>query len=52
MEAVSDMLGHDSIRQTQHYARVKEKMISEEMHKVRGKFSDNQLKLTIQRAVV
>ncbi len=35
IEAVSDMLGHTSIRQTQHYAKVKEKMISQEMQKLR-----------------
>jgi site-specific recombinase XerD len=39
LEAVSDMLGHASIRQTQHYARVKEKMISLEMQKVRTRIA-------------
>jgi site-specific recombinase XerD len=37
IEAVSDMLGHSSLKQTQHYAKVKEKMISEEMKKLRLK---------------
>lgn len=46
LEAVSDMLGHSSLKQTQHYAKVKEKMISEEMKRLRSKFSQN-LKNTV-----
>jgi site-specific recombinase XerD len=38
IEAVSDMLGHSSLKQTQHYAKVKEKLISEQMNKLRSKF--------------
>ncbi|HMU47872.1 MAG TPA: site-specific integrase [Chitinophagaceae bacterium] len=37
IEAVSDMLGHSSLKQTQHYSKVKEKLISEEMSKLRRK---------------
>lgn len=50
MEAVSDMLGHASIRQTQHYARVKEKMISEEMKKLRTKLTVSSL--TINKTTI
>ncbi|HMU47869.1 MAG TPA: tyrosine-type recombinase/integrase [Chitinophagaceae bacterium] len=37
LEAVSDMLGHSSLKQTQHYSKVKEKLISEEMCKLHKK---------------
>jgi len=37
IEAVSDMLGHSSLKQTQHYSKVKEKLISEEMQKLRDR---------------
>lgn len=40
LEAVSDMLGHSSLKQTQHYAKVKEKMISEEMKILRSKLNN------------
>lgn len=45
LEAVSDMLGHSSLKQTQHYAKVKEKMISEEMLKLRNKFLNSNVSL-------
>jgi site-specific recombinase XerD len=48
LEAVSDMLGHSSLKQTQHYAKVKEKMISEEMKKLRTKFENNPAKVKIR----
>ena len=39
LEAVSDMLGHSSLKQTQHYSKVQEKMISNEMQKLRKIYS-------------
>jgi site-specific recombinase XerD len=41
LESVSEMLGHSSLRQTQHYAKVKEKMVSEDMQKIRSRFESN-----------
>jgi site-specific recombinase XerD len=41
IEAVSDMLGHSSLKQTQHYSKVKEKLISEEMQKLRNRYKSN-----------
>lgn len=48
LEAVSDMLGHSSIKQTQHYAKVKEKMISIEMQKLRCRQNGNEI-ISIQQ---
>lgn len=33
------MLGHSSLKQTQHYAKIKEKIFSEKMSKLRTKLS-------------
>ncbi|MFR9545870.1 MAG: tyrosine-type recombinase/integrase [Rikenellaceae bacterium] len=38
IESVSKMLGHTNIRMTQHYARVLDLKINDEMNNLRGKF--------------
>lgn len=38
IESVSKMLGHTNIRMTQHYARVLDSKINDEMNNLRGKF--------------
>ena len=50
IEAVSDMSGHSSLKQTQHYSKVKEKLISGEMQKVRNRYH-NSLSKVKQQAV-
>lgn len=41
IETVSKMLGHKSIRTTQHYSKVLDLKVSEEMNSIREKFSNN-----------
>src|SRR5215207_4974550 len=39
METVAKMLGHSSLRTTQHYARILDNKISEDMKRVRDKYT-------------
>jgi site-specific recombinase XerD len=41
IENVSAMLGHKTIRQTQHYAKILDTSVSEDMQKLMEKFKDN-----------
>ncbi len=41
LESVAKMLGHSNIRMTQHYARVLDSKINDEMNNLRGKFVGN-----------
>ena len=39
LESVSKMLGHKSIRMTQHYAKVVDRKVSDDMKMLKNKFS-------------
>ena len=39
IETVSKMLGHSSIKQTQHYAKILDRKVSDDMQILRSKFS-------------
>ena len=43
LKSVSEMFGHRNIQTTQHYARVLDKKVSEEMKELRGKFTNKYL---------
>lgn len=40
IESVSKMLGHKDLRTTQHYAKVLDRKVSEDMKILKNKFSD------------
>ncbi len=46
IESVSKMLGHKNIQSTQHYARIVDKKVGDDMHLLSQKI-ENRLSLTI-----
>lgn len=48
IESVSKMLGHSSIKMTQHYATLLDKKVGQDMEKIKDKFTQNPLSGFIQ----